>query len=194
MYQNIILVVILFLLLVLAALVVGRYFNTSLISIFGGKSAKLPYYKDLKKHPRSKAEENVINILEKLTGESFPTVYPPWLVYNKKHLELDGYNDKLKIAIEFSGPQHTKWYPNKEPYEKYYNRIKNDEAKIKICKKHGVELIVVDKLIPRHNLHVYLKSRLYDLGVIKNAPVNYMPPTLVKPDVNLQLEEEIVSS
>lgn len=139
--------------------------------------------KDLGKHPRSKSEQFVVDIFEKYTGKKFPTVYPEWLLYNGKHLELDGYCEPLKLAVEFSGPQHTKWYPNKESHDDYLERICRDEAKIKICKKHGVRLFVIDMRIPRHAMHTYIRSRLYDVGLMP-MPYDYIPEQIFAPDID----------
>ncbi len=137
--------------------------------------------KDLTKSPRTKSEQRVIEIFEKHTGKKFPTVCPKWLVYKGKQLELDGYCEELAIAVEFSGPLHTKWYPNKESRKRYLERIKRDEAKISICKKNGVKLFVIDMRIPTHQLHQYIKSRLYDIGILPMPP-NYIPEMLFEPD------------
>jgi hypothetical protein len=147
----------------------------------GGKRNDI--IKDLKTSPRTKSEQLVIDIFEKYTNEKFPTVLPKWLVYNNKQLELDGYCEKLALAVEFSGPLHTKWYPNKESHEKYLDRIKRDEAKIKICRDNNVRLFVIDMRIPRHQLHTYIKSRLSDVGLMEQ-PFNYMVEQIYAPDVD----------
>jgi hypothetical protein len=146
--------------------------------------------KDLKKYPRSKTEARVIAILEELTGEKFPTVNPDWLVWRGKTLELDGYNQKLKLSIEFSGPLHTKWFPAVETYDKYYNRIVKDIVKKKICKRNGVFLIVIDASLPSVHWRGYLQSRLYDAG-LGPAPVNYIAAQSIEPFRNKQLEREL---
>ena len=51
-------------------------------------------------------------ILEFLFKKEFPKKRPTWLKY-KRNLELDYYNEELKIALEYNGPQHYKevsWY------------------------------------------------------------------------------------
>lgn len=187
MDKNILLILLIVIVVAVAILMLTLRLITN--SSFYGGSRTRDITKDLEKYPRSKAEKNVIDIFEKLTGEKFPTVYPGWLRYRGKQLELDGYNSKLKLAIEFSGPQHTKWYPLNEPYEKYLNRIKNDEVKKKLCKKHGVRLVIIDKAIPRLNLTTYIKSRLYDAGILSHAPVNYIPEIIVSPDIDPNLQK-----
>ncbi len=154
--------------------------------------------KDLTKHPRSKSEAVVIAHLESITGAKFPTVYPNWLVYKGKKLELDGYNAKMKIALEFSGPLHTKWNASYEPYDKYFERIVKDKVKRKVCKKHGVYLIVIDMSLPSHHHKNYLKSRIYDVGIKRAAkgqstepkPYYYIEEQKVKPYRNDIIERD----
>lgn len=142
----------------------------------GGKDV----IKDLKKHPRSKSEQSVITDLEHLTGKKFPTVNPDWLLYDGKTLELDGYNEELSLALEFSGPLHTKWFPKKESYEKYIQRVEKDAFKRKKCEERGVRLIVIDTALPRHLWKPYLQSRLYDFKM-GDAPVHYVNEMHVEP-------------
>jgi hypothetical protein len=118
--------------------------------------------KDLTKSPRSKSEAGVIAEAESLLGVKFPTVYPCWLMWKSRTLELDGYNENTAIAIEFSGPLHTKWDRN-ETYLEYYERIVRDIVKIRLCRKNKVDLIVVDASLPREHWRHYLLSRFADI-------------------------------
>jgi hypothetical protein len=115
--------------------------------------------KDMDKSPASRAETSCRRELETLTGEKFPTMYPSWL----DGLELDGYCEKLGLAFEYQGPQHTKYDKKYDKrYEDYYERVLNDEKKIRLCLENSVYLIIVDYIIPRHQLNTYLRSRIYD--------------------------------
>lgn len=154
-------------------------------AIGGAIRRRVDIIKNLSTAPRTKSEQLVIDIFEKHTGEKFPTVRPAWLVYNGKQLELDGYCEKLKLAVEFNGPYHTKWFPNKETKEEYIDRIKRDEAKINICKKNNVRLFVIDMRIGRHHLNAYIKSRLYDVG-LGERPYNYMSEQIYAPDIQYE--------
>lgn len=145
----------------------------------GGKSARNKIrqnnkdrVKDLSRHPRTKSEALAVNILEKITGVSFPTVNPEWLRVRERiganvqehTIELDGYNADIGVALEFSGPLHTKWSPSIEPYKSYLRRVILDRAKIEICEKHGVCMIVIDMTLPRIHWRNYIASRLQDCG------------------------------
>lgn len=153
--------------------------------------------KNLKDHPRSKSEAAVIKQLENITGHKFPTVNPSWLVDTSDNkgkprtLELDGYCRDLAIALEFSGPLHTKWNSRNETYEKYFRRVKHDVIKKKVCADHGVNLIVIDMSLPSRHWNSYLKSRLYDIGFLDEKPTNYILEQVATPYRNETLEKEL---
>lgn len=146
--------------------------------------------KDLIANKRSKSEDNVIKIAEDLLNVKFPTMYPEWLVWHNKNLELDGYNGK-DIAIEYSGPLHTIWTPSFESYEHYFNRIINDRVKIKLCARNNVKLIVIDYRIPNDKLSYYIWSRFYDIGAKPTKPQIYIPPITYAPYRNARIELEL---
>ena len=155
----------------------------------GAYSGGKDIVKDLASSPRSKSEAAVVRELEKITGEEFPTVYPDWLIWKGRRLELDGYSAKLKLALEFSGPLHTKWYSDKESYRKYFQRVMNDQIKLNLCAANGVYLIVVDMSLPFRHVHDYLVSRIYD-ATGGDKPYAYIPAQTAEPFRNATLERE----
>ena len=183
--MNILCIILLFCLLLLVALCIAR--NPSIVSSYIGGDA----VKDLNVFPRSRSEASVIKILEDLCQDKFPTVNPSWLVWRGRTLELDGYNEKLGIALEFSGPLHTKWFPTKESYAKYFERIVKDVVKKRTCKKKGVHLIIIDMSLPPRHWKNYLLSRLYDIGMQSTKPYGYIDEQIASPFRNKQLEQEL---
>lgn len=148
--------------------------------------------KDLDKHPRSKSEHELILVVEKLLGCKMPTVNPNWLTWEGKTLELDGYCASRGIAIEFSGPQHTKWFPEKESYLKYYNRVVKDIVKKKLCKRKKVLLVVIDMRLPKHHWKDYLQSRLWEWNPEEySEPLNFIIEQIEKPYRNKVIEAEM---
>jgi len=145
--------------------------------------------KDLKKYPRSKSEAQVVKYLEEILGSKFPSVNPDWLVWRGKTLELDGFNGD--VALEFSGPLHTKWFSNYETYAKYFGRIVKDIVKLRLTKKRGVHLIVVDASLPSRHWRNYVLSRLYDFGKVEDRPYGYIYEQTPEVFRNFQLEEEL---
>lgn len=184
------------LMLVLVVCVAMVWSNILVANITGGargknsRRAKETVIKDLTKTPRTKSEAYVVKTLEEITGLKFPTAFPSWLRgVNGTAYELDGYNEEAKIAIEFSGPMHTKWIQNKESYAEYLKRVKRDEFKIKTCASNGVALIIIDSALPVIHIRGYLKSRLYDVGWFKEKPFDYIMEQKIEPYRNLELEK-----
>ena len=133
---------------------------------------------------QSKFELHIQKLLERITGKPFPTAYPKWLTYKGRQLELDGYNEGLKMAFEAQGPMHSRYDHRYDPtYEKYYRRLENDCAKKKLCKRRGIDLILIHYDLPKHLLELYMRSRIYDIYKSRgkdspygDKPANYMMP------------------
>lgn len=76
----------------------------------------------------------------------FMKVRPSWLKNPKTghRMELDFYCSKLKLAIEFNGKQHYEYTPYFHGDKKNFKeQVDRDKAKLKLCKKQGVHLIVI---------------------------------------------------
>jgi hypothetical protein len=81
------------------------------------------------------------DIFEKILNKNFPTRRPKWL----NGLELDGYNEELKLAFEYNGEQHEYYVPtfHKNGEEDFYKQQARDEEKRKLCKDNDVTLIEI---------------------------------------------------
>jgi hypothetical protein len=82
-----------------------------------------------------------LQILTEITGKEFRQLRPKFL----NRLELDCYNEELKLALEYNGKQHYKYNPffhrnNKENLIKQQER---DKLKQELCDKNGIYLIIV---------------------------------------------------
>lgn len=199
MFANINLLALLFLFLIFIAIFIITYYyfvSVNFISYKDGGNSKTKQkqnkIKDLAAHPRSKSEAAVIRIAEQLIGCPMPTVNPHWLTYEGKTLELDGYCESKRIALEFSGPLHTKWYPRKETYKQYHTRVIKDQIKIQKCKENNVCLIVIDMRLPVQHWRPYIQSRLHDFDPSTYfMPANYINEQNVEPYRNPELEKEL---
>lgn len=84
-----------------------------------------------------RTERHVRLIFERLTGLAFVKQRPWWL----NGLELDGYNDTLRLAWEYNGEQHYQlvehWSDDLEAQQE------RDLRKQRICREFGVDLIVI---------------------------------------------------
>ncbi len=147
---------------------------------YSGGASRRDIVKNLSQSPRTKGEAYAIQILESITGAKFPTVRPAWLLYEGSQLELDGYNENLKLALEYSGPLHRKWFPNVETYEKYLDRVRKDIFKRERCREHGVRLINLDSELPRRHWRDYLLSRMRDFAMVEEVP-NYIMGQVFEP-------------
>ncbi len=183
--MEIIYIIIFIIVLIVAAIILRSIVRARGFVYWGADEVK-----NLKQFPRSQAEAHAIEIVEKILGKKFPTILPDWLVWKGRRIELDGYNKDLKLGIEFNGPLHTKFSPNKESYDEYYERLLKDIEKKRLCKQHGINLIVIDYSIPSHLMYNYISSRLFDLGLVSKKPYEYMKEVIVEPYRNDNLLTE----
>ena len=117
----------------------------------------------IKKKFESKGELECKRAIQKLTGKYFFKVRPAFLLnqITNQNLELDCYNDELKIAIEYNGKQHYVYTPyfhkNKEDFlnTQYRDMIKKD-----LCKKNGIKLIVVPYTVKHKDIEHYILNEL----------------------------------
>ncbi len=95
----------------------------------------------------SKGEKATKDIIEEIFDLEFVNVRPKFMSNPEtgRNLELDCYNSYLKLALEYNGKQH---YEYTEKFHKcniqnFYNQQQRDELKSYLCKKNGIDLIVV---------------------------------------------------
>lgn len=110
----------------------------------------------------SKGEYLCKNILEQIyKGYKFERVRILKNPITGKLIELDCYNEKLKLALEYNGQQHymytEKFHKNKEDF---YNLQYRDFIKKKLCKEKGIKLIIVPFHIKFENLKTFIENEL----------------------------------
>jgi hypothetical protein len=113
----------------------------------------------------SKGEIECKRVLEKIFSRPFNKIRPSFL--NNKitggsyNLEIDCYNDELKLGVEYSGRQHYDYIPyfhkNKEAF---YNQKYRDELKRHMCKDNGVILIEVPYTVKIEDIENFLRKEL----------------------------------
>lgn len=85
-------------------------------------------------------------VFEKLSGKTFKKIRPEWLRHNGNKLELDGYNEVLKIGFEHHGVQHYKKTTHFHQTINLDKRIELDSSKLKLCKANGVKVLVIPEI------------------------------------------------
>jgi|SRR5579875_517213 len=101
-------------------------------------------------------------------GHKFTKVRPEWLKNPKtgKNLELDGYNEELKLAIEYNGMQHYIW-PNNfhKTYEQFLEQQERDKIKEKLCKLNNVHLIIIPYTVELKNIPIKIYHSLINIDL-----------------------------
>lgn len=118
----------------------------------------------------SKGETECRHILEQTFKKKFDKIRPNFLknpVTKNFNLELDCYNDDLKLALEYNGAQHYKYTPyfhkNKESF---LNQQYRDELKRRMCEDNGITLIEVPYTVKNDQLEPYIMKKLSKYGYI----------------------------
>jgi hypothetical protein len=116
-----------------------------------------------------KLEAECRHILSEIYGKKFVSTRPIWLKNPETGslLELDCYNEELKIAAEYNGIQHYV-YPNNhhKTYDEFVAQLRRDQFKLKRCDQMGVYLITIPYTVPKDQ--------------IKNYIIHYLPENIKK--------------
>ncbi len=111
----------------------------------------------------SKGEAECRRCLEEMFGLPFSRVRPAFLKNpeTSRKLELDCYNESLKLAVEYNGIQHY-MYPNftGQSYEKFLAQLRRDTFKVEECDRRGVYLITVPYTVKIGDIYSYIRDRM----------------------------------
>ena len=130
----------------------------------------IPPLTPLKENNQSVGESRTRQYLEIYFGKKFIRVRPDFLsntAMGGRNLELDCYNEELKLAVEYNGRQHYDFIPffhkNKETF---YNQKYRDELKRIYCRDHGIILIEIPYTETKY-LETFLNRKLKNLDLDK---------------------------
>lgn len=126
-----------------------------------------PTYKKPKFAKTSKGEIECRRVLEKFFQCSFPNIRPDFLQnrVTGKPLELDCYNDRLRLACEYNGKQHYEYVKAfHKNYEAFRNQQYRDDMKYRACEEYGINLIIVPYTIQHDQIENYIRDKLQSLG------------------------------
>lgn len=106
----------------------------------------------------SKKEELCRQAIEEIYGKPFPTVRPEWLINPETGcaLELDCYNEELKLAVEFNGKQHYCFPAFGMTKDQFIQQVRRDTYKINKCDEQGIYLITVPYTVPEYLIKDYI--------------------------------------
>ena len=111
----------------------------------------------------NKTEEKCRKIIEKIYGRPFRSIRPDFLKspLTNKNLELDCYNEDLRIALEYNGQQHYTFVPRFHKSKKdFYSQVHRDDWKRKRCREMGIRLIEIPYWVPETDLERYITEEL----------------------------------
>jgi len=115
------------------------------------------------KKPQSKGEAACKKALEEIFGVPFIKARPNWLRNTETGyaLELDCYNEDLRIAAEYNGIQHYQW-PNftGQSQAEFVQQVRRDQFKREKCDEVGVYLITVPYNVPHEAIKDFIIQQL----------------------------------
>ena len=109
----------------------------------------------------SKGENECRRCIELITKKQFMKIRHPKLKnpVTGSFLELDCYNDDLRLGIEYQGQQHYKYIPHFHKTKAEFQLQKyRDWIKKKLCEEEGIKLIEVPYDIKVKDIHEYLED------------------------------------
>ena len=118
----------------------------------------------------SKGEKACKEYVEEYFGKPFLKVRPAFMQnpVTKDNLELDCYNEELKLAIEYNGRQHYEYTPfMHSTKETFYAQQYRDLIKQELCRKNNIDLITVPYKIPESDIPAFLENELTKLNFRK---------------------------
>lgn len=143
---------------------IKHYHVTPILGHFVKQFTKIKHHKRV-----NKTEEMCRKILRKIYNQPFPSVRPDWLKspLTRKNLELDCYNEKLQIALEYNGQQHYTYTPHFHKSKKcFYAQVHRDDWKRKRCREKGIRLIEIPYWVSPIDLEDYIIKELRKKGCL----------------------------
>jgi hypothetical protein len=117
---------------------------------------------------RFRSEEVCRKIFEEIYSSLiFAKVRPVWFIspLTSELIELDGYNEELKIAFEYQGEHHEKLsYFNNHDEQVLFEQQVRDEHKVDECGRRGITLIVIPS---KYNYEDPLPMRNFIISELK---------------------------
>jgi hypothetical protein len=152
---------------------------------------------------RARSERIVRIFFETILGEKFPPVWPDWLRTKAGHrMQLDGYCERLQLAFEHQGKQHSRPVKLFGGRKALLERQARDRRKRKLCARQRIRLIEVpalDEELPIEKLQSWIVKacRRRGLSLPTNAdrvPVDFSRSFLGEWDRQLEEVRAVATS
>ena len=113
-----------------------------------------------------KHEEECRTIIQNIYNKLFPKGRHSFLINPETgyKLELDGYNEELKIAFEYQGLQHYEAVEYFGGEESMLAQQKRDNLKKELCEKNNIILIEIPYWVK--DLYEYISQELFNLDAL----------------------------
>jgi hypothetical protein len=111
----------------------------------------------------NKGEEKCREIFEQLFNKEFCKIRPDFLKNDCTdiNMEIDGYNDDMKLGFEYQGVQHYKHTPYfHRDIQDFNKQVYRDNLKKEILEKHGIKIIYVPYSVDLDELRDWIKIEL----------------------------------
>lgn len=122
----------------------------------------------------SRGEKRTREFLESYFGRPFTKARPDFLnndvTGGRYNMEIDCFNEELKLGVEYNGQQHYNYIPYfHATKDAFYNQKYRDKLKKIYCMERGITLIEIP-YTQLNNLEAWLKTALEEHGFI-NKPI-----------------------
>lgn len=146
----------------------GSYDDREIDDIESGKGSEIRKRRRGGSGGESKGEVECRRVMQKIFDKPFYKTRPRFLnnpvTFGTNNLELDCYNEELKIAVEYDGAQHYKFIPYfHKTYEAFMNQRYRDYMKEQMCKDNGIILIRVPYTVKIPQIEAYIIDKLSKL-------------------------------
>jgi len=115
----------------------GHVFVAKIINVLNGRWCRTC--------SSGRGERIVRSVFEQAFSAPFPSSWPDWLNFKGTRRQLDGYNERLKLAFEHQGYQH--YRPGFKTSVRGFLSIRaGDKYKKAACKKRGILLVTIPEV------------------------------------------------
>ena len=146
----------------------GTYDDQEIDDIESGKGSEIRKRRRGGSGGESKGEVECRRVMQKIFDKPFYKIRPRFLnnpvTFGSNNLELDCYNEELKIAVEYDGAQHYKFIPYfHKTQEAFMNQRYRDYMKDQMCKENGIILIRVPYTVKLPQIEGYIIDKLKNI-------------------------------